>query len=310
MGFQIPSAKFCGYEAGGLLLIDWDAKKVVRELTYVSPEAHRPPPGHMLFTHGQLEDGRLVVTTATEVLFVDVERWRVEAVLSVPIFNDLHHAIVVGEHLYVCNTGLQAVHRMTLGGEVLETSSASERPTWEVYDPNAEYRHTSTKPHPVHPNYLFVASGRVWVTRFAQKDAVEAGNVENRLAVEVGNPHDGVPVGDLVYFTTTNGFVVVVEPATGETVRRVDLNALDSRNCQLGWCRGIAPLDGRRALVGFSAFRPTRWKNMAHWVLSDGKYRLPSRIALYDLEAGHLLDEMTFRGKWEGASLFSILRLP
>jgi hypothetical protein len=310
IGRQIPSAKHWGYEAGALLLVDWDAKEIVRELTYVSPEERRAPEGHMLFVHGHLTAGRLVVPTSTEVLFVDLERWQVANAVSLPIFNDLHHAIVVDDSLYVCNTGLQAVHRMTLAGEVSETFSASDCPTWDVYDPSADYRRTSTKPHCVHPNYLFVAAGAIWVTRFEQRDAAQIGNLQKRLPVEVGNPHDGVPAGDLVYFTTTNGFVVCIDPATGDTVRRVDLNAVDSRNCQLGWCRGIEPIDSRRALVGFSSFRPTRWKNMAHWVLDDGKYTLPSRIALYDLEAGRLLDEMTFRGEWEGASIYSILRHP
>lgn len=298
------------YDTAGLMLIDWRAKKVVRELTYVSPPEHAALSGHMLFAYGSLTGSELLVTTHTEVVTIDVGRWAVNDVISLPHFNDLHHVIRFEDHLYVCNTGLQAVQKVTPDGRLVESYSTNAAPTWETYDRARDYRPLSTKPHPVHPNHLFVLDGQVWVTRCNKHDAVALRDHERRLKVAPGSPHDGILAQGLVYFTTTNGHVVGVDPEGGETVRDIDLNAIDGRRRQLGWCRGLRFIDYDLALVGFGQFRRTKYRELAHWILNDGKAALPSRLCLYDFHRGRLLDELTFTAKWEGAAIYSIFILP
>ena len=63
-------------------------------------------------------------------------------------------------------------------------------------------------------------------------------------------------------------------------------------------------------LVGFSMFHRTRHKEFVYWVLNDGKRRLPSRLALYDLEENRLIEEMAFRGPFDGLAIYSVFLLP
>lgn len=312
MGYHIPETGGAWlYDTAALVEVDWRAKRVVREFTYRSPPERAAMSGHMLFAYGHLDGPRLLVTTHTEVVDFDLDGWRIDRVVSLPHFNDLHHVIPSGDGgLYVCNTGLQAVQKLSAAGELLETHPTDGVPTWDAYDPRADYRPLSTKPHPVHPNHLFWVGDKLWVTRCKKLDAVQLDDHSRRFEMGVGQPHDGVEHGGLYYFTTTNGHVLAFDPATGERVRQIDLNAVDGRNQQLGWCRGLRFLDDDLALVGFGQFRRTRHREFAHWILNDGKAALPTRLALYDLKGPRLLEEMPFTGKREGSAMYSIFTLP
>jgi hypothetical protein len=296
--------------SAAIVLIDWTKKEIVRQLSYNSPPESAPPPGHMTFSHGQLVGNRLRVPTATELVTIDLDRWEVEEVITRREFNDVHHVLEREDRLYVCNTGLQAVLELSREGELREVWGTNGKHPWEVYDPGSDYRHVETKPHDVHPNHLVFVGEDLWVTRFNQCDAVLVSDHSKRMRIDVGNPHDGLFDGEHVYFTTTNGHVVACDPETGERVRDIDLYQNDTRRRARAWCRGLAMIDSSLAFVGMTQLRPTKWKNMAHWVLLDGKARLPSRIALYDLDDARLVDEMYFKGRWEGAAIYSILRLP
>ena len=199
---------------------------------------------------------------------------------------------------------------LSAAGDLREVWGTNGSHPWQVYDPKADYRGVNTKPHDVHPNHLFLIGQDLWVTRFHQCDAVLVKDHDKRMNVGVGNPHDGYFNGEHVYFTTTNGHLVACDPETGARVRDVDLYENDRRRRERAWCRGLALIDGAHAFVGMTQLRPTKWKNMAHWVLQDGKARLPSRIALYDLDESRLVDEMPFKGRWEGAALYSIFLAP
>lgn len=294
------------FKQAGLLLIDWKTKKVLRELNYVSPAGQEAMPGRMLFHSGQMVGHHLIVTTSSEILWIDVDSWKVDKVLTHPWFNDLHHAIQAGNDLLVCNTGLDAVHKMTLDGEMVETWSVGDAPVWEKFDPELDYRALDTKPHEIHPNHLFLLNGKLWATRCRLHDAVQVDDHSRRMNIGVGRPHDGNPSKDLVYFSTINGFIMGMDPDTGEAARVTDLNALDPSRGQLGWCRGVRNIGEDTAFVGFSQFRPTKHKDFVHWILRDGKARLPSRIALYDLKTPRLIEEMPLTGKLEGAAIYSI----
>jgi len=310
MGLQPDKKEVWDFCTAGLVLIDWDQKSIIRELSYVSPPETAYIPGRMQFTQGCLNGDKLLVPTNSELVFVDLCSWKIEQVISLPHFNDIHHAAFLKNAIYVCNTGLDCVLKLSPDGTLLETYSITDKPTWDVFDINLDYRKINTKPHQVHPNHIFELNDELWVTRCIQKDAVPLEDRSRKLNVGIGEIHDGIPANDLVYFTVTSGVVVGVDPKTGQAARVVDLNQNDTRNSQLGWCRGFHLVDDHTAFVGFTSFRPTAWKNMAHWVLQDGQRRLQSRIGLYDLTKPCLLDEMTFSGKWGGASVYSIFILP
>ena len=131
-----------------------------------------------------------------------------------------------------------------------------------------------------------------------------------RFNIEVGLPHDGNYWNGAFYFTTTNGHVVGIDPATGQRISDADFNAIDKRHQQLGWCRGLRHIDDDHAIVGFGQFRRTKYKQLAHWILDDGKAALPSRLALYNLRQPKLLEEMTFSGRYDGLAIFSIFPWP
>jgi len=306
LGCDPPAADRGLTETAALVEIDWETRRIVRSLCYRSPPEHAAPPGQMTFAHGQLAGDQLLVTTATELVFIDLERWKVQRTISRSEFNDLHHAVVDGDTLWVCSTGLQAVLGLSGEGELREVHGTNGAHPWERYDPQTDWRRVETKPHSVHPNHLVMVDGDLWVTRFHQRDAVLVRDHERRMRVDVGNPHDGIFERGMVHFTTTVGRLVACDPKTGERVRDIDLYAHDTRRRERAWCRGLALLDDDLAFVGMTQLRPTRWKNMAHWVLQDGKARLPSRIALYDLGAQRLVDEMPLEGRWSGASIYSI----
>src|SRR5262249_10553852 len=132
------------YEIAAAIVVDWESKKILREFLYTSPpEQHNP----QQFAFGQVLDQHLAVVTYSEVLFVRLATWEVERTVTVPHFNDLHHILVREDELWVCNTGLQAVHKMTLDGRVLDTVSTTETPTWTTYNRAEDYRVRNTKPH-------------------------------------------------------------------------------------------------------------------------------------------------------------------
>lgn len=298
------------YDTAALVVLDWDARKIVREFTYRSPPSQAAATGHMLFACGHRMQDKLLVTTHTEVVLFDIATWQIVRVLSLPHFNDLHAAVPADDvSIYVCNTGLQAVQRVTWEGDVLETHATGDRETWSVYDIEKDYRPLSTKPHDVHPNFLFWYDGLLWVTRCNRCDAVAVTDHNRVLSVSVGNPHDGVVHGDLIHFTTTNAHLVGIDPASGARKRDIDLNRLDSRNQQLGWCRGLTFIEEHRALIGFGQFRRSKHKELIHWIVNDGKARLPTRLGLYDLREPRLIEEYAFTGEREGACLYSIHRL-
>jgi hypothetical protein len=198
---------------------------------------------------------------------------------------------------------------MTLDGRVLDTFSTNQTSTWATYDPAEDYRCGDTKPHAIHPNYLFELNGDLWVTRFMPKDAVHLHDHSQRMDIGVGRCHDGYVRDGLVYFTTVTGHVVVCDARTGARVRDIDLNELQEDKVQLGWCRGINLLPDGKALVGFSQFRMSKQRQLVEWIVGRGP-RLPSRVVLYDLSKPAVLDEMVLPDRYGVGALFSIIPIP
>jgi len=189
-----------------------------------------------------------------------------------PGFEDVHHAAVLGGRLHVASTGTDAVWSAETG--------------WTSVGGSAQR---------AHPNHLFAVAGRRFVTRGLRGDALglDDGAVWPLAPVVV---HDGVVRPDGVWFTSVDGALICVDPETGEVVRRVDLTAIDDRPAPLGWCRGLAFVDGI-ALVGFTRLRATRMRQRLAWVRGQLRGQQiasahPTRVAAYDLGSGQKRGEV------------------
>src|SRR5690606_20512594 len=149
----------------------------------------------------------LLLCTEREVLRVDPDGWAVLEVISHPWFNDLHAVARIDGRLHVVSTGLDAVLVLD-DGDVTEAHGVLGPFRGR---PEVDYRAVSTKPHRSHPNHVFEALGRAWVTRLEQHDAVCLDDPGLRLAIELGPVHDGLVVGASVWFTVVDGRLVEVD---------------------------------------------------------------------------------------------------
>jgi hypothetical protein len=236
------------------------------------------------------------------------------AYISLPFFNDVHHVAPTPQgNLLVASSGLETVSEITHEGELIrEWNVLGEQPT--VWSKDKDYRRLNLKPHRSHPNFLFSLDEELWVTRFYQKDAICLTRPGLSIDIAVGSPHDGILSGDYIYFTTTNGNIVIAHQKSLRVEEIIDLNQIHRHGGPLGWSRGIHIEDGKM-WVGFSRIRPTKLKENVEWVKRSLKWRLrwmlpdfvtgrskwmkkglkkelPTRLACYDLAMKKCVCEM------------------
>jgi len=286
------------YERGLILRLDTASGACTTELEYESPPEVRPsgdPP--ILFKSGSLDDGRLYLCTQTEVLTYEVPSLRQVGYISLPQFNDVHHVRRTGDgNLIVANTGLDMVLKLSPDGTVLEEWDVLQAPLWTRFSRDVDYRKVlTTKPHLAHPNHVFEIEGKVWATRFEQRDAICVSDLGPRIQIGLERLHDGVVVGDRVYFTTVDGKIVVVRTGDLTVDRIIDLQALEGLETLLGWCRGLL-VDGPLLWVGFSRMRPTRFRENVAWVKNSFKHYLGTHVFCYDMDTGQRVAQHVVEG--------------
>ncbi|HXO19174.1 MAG TPA: hypothetical protein VOA87_04530 [Thermoanaerobaculia bacterium] len=282
--------------------------RLERVLEYASPPGHRPAGRpSQVFKAATVAGDTAYLCTQTEVLVCDFPGFAIRRVISHPCFNDLHHVTPGPEgRLYVAVTGLDAVAELDAEGELVRLVNVLGEDPWERFSPVVDYRLLpTTKPHRAHPNYVFFpfADGRPWVTRFEQGDACPLDGDGPRFAIGVARVHDGCVAGGDVLFTTVDGHLVRFDLDGGaRRVLDLDVAAIGASGASvasgpsgarapLGWCRGLLPLAGDRAWVGFTRLRyPGLRRNLSwlhHGFRTAGVHRTrPTRIALYDLAGG------------------------
>jgi hypothetical protein len=285
--------------------VDPESGSLERVLEYRTPPEHCPDdqPSH-IFKAATVDGDTMWLCTQTEVLECALPGFGIRRVISLPCFNDLHHVTPGPDGtLFVAVTGLDAVAEVSRDGELLRLTGVLGEDAWQRFDRGVDYRKVpTTKPHRSHPNYVFFLDGQPWVTRFEQRDAAPldpSRSHRDPFRIEIQGVHDGHVQGGRLAFTAVNGHLVLFDLETAER-RALDLNRLmepdDDR--PLGWCRGLhlpdTADDGRLAWVGFSRLRPTKLKQNLSWLRHGFKEtaRLPTRIALYDLERPARLREI------------------
>lgn len=296
-----------------LLQIDLKTLKVKTVLKYKGSANVVPDfPSHVFKAANRTAEN-LYLCTQTEILILDTKTRAVKQTISHPWLNDVHHVLPApdGSGLYVANTGLDQILKLSPSGEVEEDYNTADTPTWERFDQNTDYRKIeSTKPHHAHPNHLFFADDRLFATRFQQKDAICLSNPDIKFVIGENYVHDGIVSGSKYYFTTVDGKIFVFDgPDTRPTI--IDLNDIHKDDSALGWCRGIYPISEELLWIGFTRLRPTKIMEHLSWVKHGfkkvGDYNtLPTRLVLYDIKAMKKLEEIDLEPYGFNA-LFSIL---
>ncbi len=282
---------------------DFHSRDVRVRVEYTSPPELCPDlDPSICFAAATVEDDRLYACTKTEVLIYQWPDLVQLRHLSLPCFHDIHHVRPAPGGVYIANTGLDMVLHCSFEGEIIRLWNVMGSPDpWSRFSPDVDYRKVlTTKPHESHPNYVFVLDGNPWVTRFHQRDAVELGG-SGRISIGLERCHDGILVGDHLWFTCVDGHLARVDVRTREVDRTWDLSRIAGDLRRPGWCRGVAILPGHRALVGFTRMRPTKWADNVGWLRGGIKAlkalaNRPARIALFDLESERLEWELPLDG--------------
>lgn len=111
------------------------------------------------------------------------------------------------------------------------------------------------RPHVLHPNHVLPVGDDIWVTLWQTGEIASLRRGEILLQ-GLGNPHDGIPVGDRFYVTdcATNRVIVHEFDPSGPSIGpRVAQRVLTQR-IQEGFVRGIA-VGNDRLFVGMTARR-------------------------------------------------------
>ena len=275
------------------------------------PEACADELPALLFKSATLKGNLLYACTSTEVLVYEVPGFRLLHYISLPCFNDVHHAYPTHQgNILVAVTGLDMVVEVTTTGSVIREWNVLGEDPWARFSRQTDYRKVpTTKPHKSHPNHAFELGEEVWVTRLLQRDAICLTTPGPRIDIAVQKPHDGYVFGDRIYFTTVDGHVVIASRKTLQIEQTIDLNQMGGQSGQaLGWCRGVLPLDERWLWVGFTRVRPTKFVENVAWVKNGQRHR-PSHLALYDLDRKTCEQEIELEPHGIGI-VFSVLPVP
>lgn len=285
------------------------------KFSYTTPREYRsdilPSLG---FTGISVYGNKIYAPTRTEVLVLNMHDYSVIDIIRDPLFNDIHSVHVLGDILYVVVTGLDALFSYNLNtGERAIANVLGKNPFHRYSENDNLNKVHSLKPHEAHPNHVFTINNEIWVTRLKQQDAVCISDLNKRIIIEEGLPHDGYVKDNLVYFTTVNGYVIVYDINSLKKVNVIKLTGPESNNkTPLGWCRGICVNDDN-FYVGFTLLRTTKITENIGWVKTMidvneiCKKPAPTRIEKYSLK-GECLD-CYYLPKDSIQSIFSIHKL-
>jgi hypothetical protein len=157
---------------------------------------------------------------------------------------------------------------------------------WDRFSRSVDYRKvSSTKPHLSHPNFVFQILNDVWTTRFFQRDAICITRPSPPIRLDVERPHDGLLRDGLLYFTTVDSHLVIVDAGSLKTVSIFDLKKFSGYPfAGPAWCRGILVINQSVVCVGFTRIRKTILLQAGNWI----KHRFrevdaPTHFAIFNL---------------------------
>lgn len=298
-GFELGEGKY--YGAAKLLRVDMASGHVEALLSIDQGTGNFPPVDPNLeFTVATSEPGVLWLAMDTEIRRYSYPSLQLQATYSHPCFQNVHSVAIRGDELYVTSTGLDMVAVLRKGdGALLRVLNTDGKPTWHRFSENVDYRQVySTRPHDCHPNFVLWIDDQPWVTRCTQEDIVALHDVTQRIDIS-GNRrpisiHDGIVQGELAYFTTVDGGIVIVDLPRRAVLETIDLYALRGFGGFRGWCRGLQ-IDGDICRVAFSRLRKTRRLEKIAWVkglLGRGKIVEDASVLEIDLKRRIILNDL------------------
>lgn len=289
-GFELGEGKY--YEQAKLLKLDLDTSKVSTIKEKSDGGTHYPDEHpNLQYTSMCLDGDVLWLPTDTEIFKLSYPSLEVLTVISEPYFHNIHSVNVFDKKVYVTSTGLDLVAVYDEDGTLLEMFNTEGKALWHRFSAEEDYRLIhSTRPHDCHPNFVFKWQDEAWVTRCRQQDAVCLTNVEKKM--ELTDPlnrisvHDGMLFGDLIYFTSVDGMIIVMDPTTQKIVEQFNL-VKELNKGELGWARGLSISEDGIAYVGFSKIRRTKMVEKLAWLalgqLNKMRY-IPASVVAYDLK--------------------------
>lgn len=308
--------EWMGYSEAVALLYDSTTNRVSKAFRYLTPLENRPEidQASILFKSGSVQGNQLLACTQTEVLLCNINSYEMLNTISLPCFNDVHHAQHSSDgNILVVSTGLDTVFKVSPQGHVIDHWEASEFEVWKRFDATTDYRKVpTTKPHTNHPNYCFEYRGDIWATRFLNKDAINLRTRET-LNISIGHPHDGLVMGDKILFTTVDSKLIRAFPER-HSIESIDLGRILNSEHEPGWCRGLCHVADNVFIVGFSRMRTTRFNDYLLWLKRKVKPKghprsLPTRLAIFDVHKEELLQEVNLEPHGMHA-VFSIHSIP
>ncbi|MFB3161501.1 hypothetical protein P5G62_011745 [Neobacillus sp. 179-C4.2 HS] len=282
------------YQKGVIVKLDLDNKRFIKSLEYISPQEvcpnHDPS---IVFKAGTVKNKQLYVCTQTEILIYSLPQLNLIGYLSLPCFNDVHHIRPNHNGNYlIANTGLDMVLELNPNGTISNEWNVLGQNPWERFSRTIDYRKIlTTKPHQSHPNYVFLLGNDIWVTRCLQKDAICLTKSNHQINIGGSLVHDGILVGNTIYFTKVDGHIVTVDANTLKVKNEYNLNDFSNAKNRLGWCRGIKVLNNDTVIVGFTRVRPSKNGLQGAPLFEQENDILPTRIACYHLSQRKLLWE-------------------
>jgi hypothetical protein len=294
-----PDKEWHWYEAAVILELDTDSGIARTCVEYETPpEARAQDNSSINFHSGTLLNNTLYTCTTTEVMAFRLPTFERVVYVSLPCFNDLHHVAPSADgNLLVVDTGLDMLVKITPQGQIVEEFSVLDEAPWTRFSRDIDYRRVeTTKPHLVHPNFVFEMDGDTWVTRFHQRDAVTVGGTKKRIEIAVEKPHDGLVHGQHILFTSVDGKIIIVNRRCLRVEEIVDLRQIQDHDGQVlpAWCRSLLPVDERNIWVGFTRIRRTLFRENVRWVktiLREGTVVKPTHVALFDIVEKRCLKE-------------------
>ena len=299
---------FIRFDTAKLSVVDWDNGKIIDTINYISPDIQRNP--SMMFKVCDITPNSIITVTNSEIVEFDRKTYEVIKTVSDNSFNDLHAVKKINEFYYLVNTGLEILQIINENGLIVKEINMATTATWDKFSKSIDYRKIgSTKPHEMHINNVFNVGDDIFVTRLSLKQAININNEKDIFDIEVGLPHVGVVFNEKVYFTTTNGHVIVFDANTRKKISLTDVNQLLVKGGYKpdGWCRGILPLSENKILVGYTKLRHTKFKEFLSWTKNLGNVTAPTRVIEVDISKNSITKEMVFPGD-KGFAIFSILR--
>ena len=128
---------------GVIFEYDTDSKKIEEKFVYETPEELRPKNDYSIsFKSGSIHQGKLYVTTLTEILILSLPDYKIIDKISLNIFNDLHHVIYEKGFLYIVVTGLDLTIEYDLNKKKISKffNCYREKKTWERFSKKVDYR--------------------------------------------------------------------------------------------------------------------------------------------------------------------------